>query len=83
MSALGGTRHWLGPAVGAVGDHRCCSTPSPSGNAAVAGRALIGLILIVVIVFHARQGSSARSLKRAAGRGAAGGAAAGREAIRA
>ena len=49
MSALGGTRHWLGPAVGAV-VITVLLYAFTSGNAAVAGRALTGLILIVVIV---------------------------------
>jgi branched-chain amino acid transport system permease protein len=49
MSALGGTRHWLGPAVGAV-VITILLYAFTSGNAAVAGRALTGLILIVVIV---------------------------------
>jgi branched-chain amino acid transport system permease protein len=49
MSALGGTRHWLGPAVGAV-VITALLYAFTSGDAAVAGRALSGLILIVVIV---------------------------------
>ena len=49
MSALGGTRHWLGPAVGAV-VITVLLYAFTSGDAAVAGRALTGLILIVVIV---------------------------------
>ena len=49
MSALGGTRHWLGPAVGAVAITVLLYTFT-SGDAAVAGRALSGLILIVVII---------------------------------
>jgi branched-chain amino acid transport system permease protein len=49
MSALGGTRHWLGPAVGAIAI-TVLLYAFTSGNAAVAGRALTGLILIVVIV---------------------------------
>jgi len=49
MSALGGTRHWLGPAVGAVAI-TVLLYAFTSGDAAVAGRALSGLILIVVIV---------------------------------
>jgi len=49
MSALGGTRHWLGPAVGAV-VITVLLYAFTSGDAAVAGRALSGLILIVVIV---------------------------------
>ena len=49
MSALGGTRHWLGPAVGAIAI-TVLLYAFTSGNAAVIGRALTGLILIVVIV---------------------------------
>ena len=49
MSALGGTRHWLGPAVGAIAI-TVLLYAFTSGNAAVVGRALTGLILIVVIV---------------------------------
>jgi branched-chain amino acid transport system permease protein len=49
MSALGGTRHWLGPAVGAIAITVLlyAFTGAP---AAVLGRALSGLILIAVIV---------------------------------
>ena len=49
MSALGGTRHWLGPAVGAVAITLLLYAFT-GGGAAVAGRALTGLILIIVIV---------------------------------
>ena len=49
MSALGGTRHWLGPAVGAIAI-TVLLYAFTSGQAAVIGRALTGLILIVVIV---------------------------------
>ena len=49
MAALGGTRHWLGPAVGAVAI-TVLLYAFTSGNAAVAGRALTGLILIIVII---------------------------------
>jgi branched-chain amino acid transport system permease protein len=49
MSALGGTRHWLGPAVGAVAITALLYAFT-SGDAAVLGRALSGLILIIVIV---------------------------------
>ena len=49
MSALGGTRHWLGPAVGAVAI-TVLLYAFTSGQAAVIGRALTGLILILVIV---------------------------------
>ncbi|HEV8110094.1 MAG TPA: branched-chain amino acid ABC transporter ATP-binding protein/permease [Burkholderiales bacterium] len=49
MSALGGTRHWLGPAVGAIAITLLLYAFT-SGEAAVVGRALSGLILIAVIV---------------------------------
>ena len=49
MAALGGTRHWLGPAVGAVAITTLLYAFT-SGQAPVLGRALTGLILIVVIV---------------------------------
>ena len=49
MSALGGTRHWLGPAVGAVAITALLYVFT-SGQAPVLGRALTGLILIIVIV---------------------------------
>jgi branched-chain amino acid transport system permease protein len=49
MSALGGTRHWLGPAVGAIAI-TVLVYAFTSGEAAVVGRALSGLILIAVIV---------------------------------
>lgn len=66
MSVLGGTRHWAGPAVGAaaitgliyvftVGDH------------AVAGKAAVGAILVVVILFMPN-GILGFFLKRRAGR---------------
>jgi branched-chain amino acid transport system permease protein len=62
MSALGGTRHWLGPAVGAVAI-TVLLYAFTSGNAAVAGRALTGLILIVVIIAMP-QGILGQILKR-------------------
>ncbi len=49
MSALGGTRHWLGPAVGAIAITLLLYAFT-SGEAAVVGRALSGMILIAVIV---------------------------------
>jgi branched-chain amino acid transport system permease protein len=49
MSALGGTRHWLGPAVGAVAITTLLYAFT-GAESAVAGRALSGLVLIVVIV---------------------------------
>jgi len=49
MSALGGTRHWLGPAVGAIAITLLLYAFT-GAQAAVLGRALSGLILIAVIV---------------------------------
>jgi branched-chain amino acid transport system permease protein len=50
MAALGGTRHWFGPAVGAVAVTTLTYYFTTS-QYAVAGRAAIGLIFIVVILF--------------------------------
>jgi len=50
MSVLGGSRHWLGPAVGASVITGLLYAFT-AGNYPVAGRAAVGLILIVVILF--------------------------------
>src|SRR5438067_4349441 len=50
MSVLGGTRHWLGPAIGAAFITALLYAFTAS-DYAVAGRAAVGLILIVVILF--------------------------------
>lgn len=50
MSVLGGTRHWLGPAVGATVITGLLYGFT-AGDYPVAGRAMVGLILIVVILF--------------------------------
>jgi branched-chain amino acid transport system permease protein len=50
MVALGGTRHWLGPAVGAAAI-TVLTYYFTTSQYAVAGRAAIGLIFIVVILF--------------------------------
>lgn len=50
MSILGGSRHWIGPAVGAV-FITCLLYFFTSGDYAVFGRAMVGLILVVVILF--------------------------------
>ncbi len=50
MSVLGGTRHWAGPAVGAVAITLLLYSFTGS-NLAVAGKALIGMILIAAILF--------------------------------
>jgi branched-chain amino acid transport system permease protein len=49
MAALGGTRHWLGPTIGAAAV-TTLTYLFTTGNFAVAGRAAIGLIFIVVIL---------------------------------
>lgn len=50
MSILGGSRHWIGPAVGAV-LITCLLYFFTSGDTAVLGRAAVGFILVVVILF--------------------------------
>lgn len=50
MSILGGSRHWIGPAVGAV-LITCLLYFFTSGDTAILGRAAVGLILVVVILF--------------------------------
>ena len=50
MSVLGGSRHWLGPAVGATAITALLYAFT-AGDYAVVGRAAIGFILIVVILF--------------------------------
>ncbi|MEZ5889552.1 MAG: ATP-binding cassette domain-containing protein [Xanthobacteraceae bacterium] len=50
MSVLGGTRHWLGPAVGAT-VITALLYAFTTGDYPVVGRAAVGLILIVVILF--------------------------------
>jgi branched-chain amino acid transport system permease protein len=50
MSVLGGTRHWLGPALGAAVVTALLYSFT-AGNYPVFGRAAVGLILIVVILF--------------------------------
>src|SRR5207342_616828 len=50
MSVLGGTRHWAGPAVGAT-IITVISYASAAGNYPLAGKAAVGAILIVVILF--------------------------------
>ncbi|WP_300300254.1 branched-chain amino acid ABC transporter ATP-binding protein/permease [Ferrovibrio sp.] len=50
MSILGGSRHWIGPAVGAV-LITCLLYYFTSGESAVLGRAAVGFILVVVILF--------------------------------
>ena len=50
MAALGGTRHWLGPAVGAAAV-TAMTYYFTTSDYAVAGRALVGVIFIAVILF--------------------------------
>jgi branched-chain amino acid transport system permease protein len=50
MSVLGGTRHWAGPAVGAV-IITCLMYFLTAGGNPIAGKAAVGLILVVVILF--------------------------------
>ena len=49
MAALGGTRHWLGPAIGALVITTLLYAFT-AGQAPVLGRAVVGAILIAVIV---------------------------------
>ncbi len=50
MSVLGGTRHWAGPAVGAV-VITVLLYAFTAGDHAIAGKAVFGAILIVVVLF--------------------------------
>ncbi len=50
MSVLGGTRHWAGPAVGAT-VITCLLYFFTAGINPIAGKAAVGVILIVVILF--------------------------------
>ncbi|NUZ07990.1 ABC transporter permease subunit [Piscinibacter koreensis] len=50
MSVLGGTRHWAGPALGAIAITALLYSFTAADHA-VAGKALIGAILIVAILF--------------------------------
>jgi len=50
MSVLGGTRHWAGPAVGAVAITLLLYSFT-AADFAVAGKALVGVILIAAILF--------------------------------
>ena len=66
MSVLGGTRHWLGPAVGAT-VITSLLYGFTVGDYPVAGRATVGLILIVVILFMP-EGLLGRFIPRLQGR---------------
>jgi branched-chain amino acid transport system permease protein len=50
MSVLGGTRHWAGPAVGAIAI-TCLLYFLTAGSSPILGKAMVGLILVVVILF--------------------------------
>lgn len=50
MSVLGGTRHWFGPAIGAI-VITVLLYAFTAGDYAVAGRAVVGFVLIIVILF--------------------------------
>lgn len=50
MSVLGGTRHWAGPAVGAAAITALLYVFT-AGDHAVAGKAAVGAILVLVILF--------------------------------
>lgn len=62
MSVLGGSRHWAGPAVGAAVITGLLYAFT-AGNHAVAGKAAVGAILVVVILFMP-DGILGRLLKR-------------------
>ena len=66
MSVLGGTRHWAGPAVGAVAI-TCLMYFFTAGNNPIAGKAAVGVILVLVILFMPN-GILGYFLKRKAGR---------------
>jgi branched-chain amino acid transport system permease protein len=66
MSVLGGTRHWAGPAVGAAAITALLYVFT-SGNSAVAGKAAVGAVLVVVILFMPN-GILGFLLKRKAGK---------------
>ncbi len=69
MSVLGATRHWLGPAVGAT-VITALLYAFTAGDYAIAGRAAVGVILIVVILFLPN-GLLGRFVRSAQGRGRA------------
>ncbi len=50
MSVLGGSRHWAGPAVGAVAITLLLYSFT-AANLAVAGKAMVGVVLIAAILF--------------------------------
>ena len=50
MSTLGGTRHWAGPAIGAA-VITALMYAFTAGDYAIAGKAVVGVVLILVILF--------------------------------
>ena len=50
MSILGGTRHWAGPAIGAA-VITALMYAFTAGDYAIAGKAIVGVVLILVILF--------------------------------
>ncbi len=50
MSVLGGTRHWAGPALGAAAI-TALMYAFTAGDYAIAGKAVVGIVLILVILF--------------------------------
>ena len=64
MSILGGTRHWAGPAVGAA-VITALMYAFTAGDYAIAGKAVVGLVLVLVILFMP-QGILGRRRARAA-----------------
>ena len=65
MSVLGGTRHWAGPAVGAAAITGLLYAFT-AGDHAVAGKAAVGAILVLVILFlpHGVMGFVAQRWRR-------------------
>ncbi len=66
MSVLGGTRHWAGPAVGAIAI-TCLMYFFTAGGNPIAGKAAVGVILVLVILFMPN-GILGYFLKRTAGK---------------
>ncbi len=70
MSVLGGMRHWAGPALGAAAI-TALMYAFTAGDYAVAGKAVVGLVLILVILFMPQGllGSRTRKAGRVPARG--------------
>jgi branched-chain amino acid transport system permease protein len=69
MSILGGTRHWAGPAIGAVAI-TCLLFAFTGSSYAVLGKGAIGLILVIGILFMPEGVMGKLRRKRGAGVGA-------------